>query len=747
MLSCLCLKNAICSCFDTKKFTFDPLETVEPQELIEQSQATPDEVLLHSSTKAESDPQEMQANQININSYPSQPIHQIHDEDFYEKLLSSLNRCQSFEELRDKCMGYREEVGDLNSELPKFIPNIQVDKQSVSLMPNDLPGINALMPARVSADGNCLPRSGSVHAYGDETHPIEMRARIVIELVTNEDVYMDSEYLRKGEPMTDRQAKLLPASYTMYSDEYIPGTRITDSTTKHVFQEETMKISQCGEYMGIWQLFALASVLKRSIYSVYPHRGSPCVRKHLHRKTTSRVTKFHDSVAIMWTSTRSDMVNQNWIPNHFVPLVKPGRDSIPLTGVVRVHVQVSESLSIAKDQSAYIQLNDSRSKDRKARPNPKQAHCNKARSSNSSKGQLAHQDKPGSSSMDHQTHPNESASPTSASEHQAHQDEQGSPASAIDHQSQHDEPGSPASALDHHNHHNERESQTSASDCQAHQDEPGSPASVLDHHSHHDERESPTSALDCQAHQDLPGYRPSALDYQAHQDKIGSPASVSNHRAQQDQPGSRASEKDHQAHCDEPGSSPSAKDHNACWNRRRILPSTEDNQSHFYKQIFLTSGKDHQARQDDPGSTALFKSQGACLDERGSLTLAQECQTPPSQQERQNEPGSSVKNQQRQNTFLSTFDSSDDLLDEYVIIIYDGLPYPGVVVDVDFEDVKVQCMHRVGHNRFSWPGKKDICWHKYEDILAKIPPPTLVNGRHHQVLPDIWDGILKTLDL
>ena len=153
--------------------------------------------------------------------------------------------------------------------------------------------------------------------------------------------------------------------------------------------------------------------------------------------------------------------------------------------------------------------------------------------------------------------------------------------------------------------------------------------------------------------------------------------------------GSRASEKDHQAHCDEPGSSPSAKDHNACWNRRRILTSTEDNQSHFDKQIFLTSGKDHQARQDDPGSTALFKSQGACLDERGSLTLAQVCQTLPSQQERQNEPGFSVKNQQCQNTFLSTFDSSDDLLDEYVIIIYDGLSYPGMAVDVDFEDVKV----------------------------------------------------------
>ena len=89
--------------------------------------------------------------------------------------------------------------------------------------------------------------------------------------------------------------------------------------------------------MGIWQIFALASVLKRPVFSAYPCLGNPTVRADLHRLvlprldpniSTTLALDAHDDkevhqtpLVVMWTSTRNDMTNQNWVPNHFVPAV------------------------------------------------------------------------------------------------------------------------------------------------------------------------------------------------------------------------------------------------------------------------------------------------------------------------------------------------------------------------------------------------------------------------------------------
>ena len=56
--------------------------------------------------------------------------------------------------------------------------------------------------------------------------------------------------------------------------------------------------------MGIWQMFALVSMLKSNLYSVYPKLGTQNVREGLimHRGCEPKY-----SVAIMWTSNRDDM--------------------------------------------------------------------------------------------------------------------------------------------------------------------------------------------------------------------------------------------------------------------------------------------------------------------------------------------------------------------------------------------------------------------------------------------------------
>ena len=45
---------------------------------------------------------------------------------------------------------------------------------------------------------------------------------------------------------------------------------------------------------------------------------------------------------------------------------------------------------------------------------------------------------------------------------------------------------------------------------------------------------------------------------------------------------------------------------------------------------------------------------------------------------------------------------SEELHGKWCIVKYDQKPFPGMIQDLDETDVFVQCMHRVGHNRFVW---------------------------------------------
>ena len=82
----------------------------------------------------------------------------------------------------------------------------------------------------------------------------------------------------------------------------------------------------------------------------------------------------------------------------------------------------------------------------------------------------------------------------------------------------------------------------------------------------------------------------------------------------------------------------------------------------------------------------------------------------------------------------------EGLLDNYVVVRYDGKPYPGRVIDTDpiHGDVQVSCMHSVGRNRFFWPHRADECWYDMCDILTVITEPQRVSGRHMQIDPKVY---------
>lgn len=96
---------------------------------------------------------------------------------------------------------------------------------------------------------------------------------------------------------------------------------MTPSAARRIFRKVVVEITKINSFIGIGQLFAIASVLNSRVISVYPQLGSPIVRKDLNRLIMPRNINHEDTIKIMWYSTRQDLTMQHWIPNHFVPLL------------------------------------------------------------------------------------------------------------------------------------------------------------------------------------------------------------------------------------------------------------------------------------------------------------------------------------------------------------------------------------------------------------------------------------------
>lgn len=286
----------------------------------------------------------------------------------FKQTLDTFRKARTYEELKLLVFSNPKEMESIRVQPCNFVDSTSfvVDKIALDLLPEDIPDQDTLkFPVRVGADGNCLPRCGSIHAFGNEEHHEQIRARIVLELVKNADMYLDFHQLARGTSLSDHDASKLPSRFATYSPKYTAGDILTEHTIRRIYQQEVLDISQKNSFMGIWQLFGLASVLRCRIFSVYPNRGNLSVRQDLHRQIFPIGPVEHEAaeVGVMWTTTREDMTRAtHWIPNHFVPLVSidaprfvsnsstdPGSTSI-------VECSFSEDEDQNKDSSGLIDI-------------------------------------------------------------------------------------------------------------------------------------------------------------------------------------------------------------------------------------------------------------------------------------------------------------------------------------------------------------------------------------------------------
>ena len=192
----------------------------------------------------------------------------------------------------------------------------------------DLPG-SVKLPVNVYGDGNCLPRCASILAYNTQEFHREMRLRIAVELVQHQDLYLSKDFIGKGWPENMKPAPT-PIAYITTSPYYCGEDLDNPIEVAKIFNQEVNEILQNGRYMGIFQIFAAASVLQCPIVSVYPARGAPIVQRELHRLILPRDLKYTIPRFIMWTSNR-EMRDEYWVPNHFIVLSPEGEESATMS--------------------------------------------------------------------------------------------------------------------------------------------------------------------------------------------------------------------------------------------------------------------------------------------------------------------------------------------------------------------------------------------------------------------------------
>ena len=100
---------------------------------------------------------------------------------------------------------------------------------------------------------------------------MELRVRIIIESVLNKEKYLDHQYLSLGTQYA-RTDVLLPEIYCMFSGQHSAGS--VANVVERVFENKILQATHNYTYMGMWQLFTAANVLRWPLYSIFPMRGS-----------------------------------------------------------------------------------------------------------------------------------------------------------------------------------------------------------------------------------------------------------------------------------------------------------------------------------------------------------------------------------------------------------------------------------------------------------------------------------------
>uniref|UniRef100_A0A8C2V2N5 Vertnin n=1 Tax=Chinchilla lanigera TaxID=34839 RepID=A0A8C2V2N5_CHILA len=140
---------------------------------------------------------------------------------------------------------------------------LEVDSVALSLYPEDAP--RNMLPLVCPGGGSLLFEAASLLLWGDAGLSLELRARTVVEMLLHRHYYLQG--------MIDSKVMLQAVRYSLCSEESPEMTSLPPATLEAIFDADVKATCFPSSFSNVWHLYALASVLQRNIYSIYPMRN------------------------------------------------------------------------------------------------------------------------------------------------------------------------------------------------------------------------------------------------------------------------------------------------------------------------------------------------------------------------------------------------------------------------------------------------------------------------------------------
>ena len=149
-------------------------------------------------------------------------------------------------------------------------------------------------------------------------------------------MYLNNDYISNGAGIIHRRGSTVD-QIVMFSENYNPEVALD---MEKMYNMEVLDICTSGAYMGMWQILAVANILKHPIHSVYPDVRQ-IVRPDLNRKVFcyDDILNSKTLLHIMWTP----MAVNSDDPCHFVPLLKVVRETIDKNTVIYELLQILQN--------------------------------------------------------------------------------------------------------------------------------------------------------------------------------------------------------------------------------------------------------------------------------------------------------------------------------------------------------------------------------------------------------------------
>ncbi|XP_048218785.1 vertnin [Perognathus longimembris pacificus] len=203
----------------------------------------------------------------------------------------------------------------------KDVPGLQVlevDSVALSLYPEDAP--RNMLPLVCKGGGSLLFEAASMLLWGDAGLSLELRARTVVEMLIHRQYYLQG--------MIDSKVMLQAVRYSLCSEESPEMTSLPSATLEAIFDADVKATCFPSSFSNVWHLYALASVLQRNIYSIYPMRNLK-IRPYFNRVIRPRrCGHMPATLHIMWAG--QPLTSHLFRHQYFAPVV--GLEEVEVDG-------------------------------------------------------------------------------------------------------------------------------------------------------------------------------------------------------------------------------------------------------------------------------------------------------------------------------------------------------------------------------------------------------------------------------